>query len=212
MKRLAIAAVTLGLATNAEAIDLDPFYLGVFGGAGLAATSNTLVQNGMIVGEFPTTGTTVGTLGGIVAGYNQQIYWAYWGVETRLAYDVTRQCFSLDCAAERHPGVFAQEVGELGVAWHRAIFAARFGAAERTNNLCAFDLPALERVCPGGMVLGWDAGAEIKFRIDAHTDMSFGWDHIGWSGYSASTPVYANFSNTVSIKREEVFSFSITFH
>lgn len=212
MRHLLAAAILAGLATPACAE--NPFYIGLAGGVGLAATSNPLMQGTPLtmVGEFPEIGTIVGTLAGLVAGYQQQVKWIYWGAEVSAAYDFSRTCFSIDCAAERHPGWLVQEVGELGVAYQSMVFAARFGAAERTNNLSAFDLPGLDRVYGSGWVIGADIGAKIKFKVNQHTDIALTYDHVAWKGYSASTPVYSNFANAVSINREEVFKLTIAFH
>lgn len=212
MKRALLVAVTIGLATNVEAADLDPFYLGVFGGAGSATTSNTLIQGGQIVGEFPTIGTTLATYAGFIAGYNQRRDWVYWGAEASVGYDFNHACFSIDCAVERHTGPMLQQVGQLGIAWHDLVLAGRFGAAERTNNLSVFDDIALRRDYGSGWMLGTDFGAMLKFRVDQHIDIRFSWDHIGWSKYSASTPAYPSFQNSASINHEELFKVAITFH
>lgn len=210
MRYLLATTILAGLTTGAYAE--NPFYLGVAGGFGLAATTNPVLQNGVMVGEFPITGTTVGTLAGLVAGYQQQVRWIYWGAEVSASYDFSRLCFGIDCAAERRPGLLAQGIGELGVAWNSMVFAARLGAAGRTNNLCAFDLPALTRDCGSGLVLGPDFGGKLKFKVAPHADIAITWDHIAWKGLTASTPVSAVFQNSVSISHEEVFKLSITFH
>lgn len=208
---LETAAILFSLTTWANA----QYYVGGFGGYSSSSTVNTLVQGGVVMGEFPTAGITTGTMAGAVVGYTQSTGIWVWGGEIAAAYDFTRQCYSIDCAVERHPGVLLQSVTELGLQFGGLSVLGRLGVANRTLNICAFDLGLLQRDCPNGWTIGPDIGLKLKHVIGAHTDMFFTVDDITWKGYRASTPAFdllPGFANAATIKNEVVLKLGLSFH
>lgn len=211
MKYLLATAAILGCSSWALAAE-NPFYIGAAAGVGIAQTVDTVIQGGVVAGEFPAQGITTPTLAGLIAGYESGYRSLRWGIEVSANYDFERQCFGLDCPSERHPGWLLQQLGELGFRWNGLTVLGRFGLAERSNNLCAFDLPDLTRVCGSGWVMGADAGIKFKYMVDKHIDMFTTIDGINWRGYATSTPVYPAFQNAVVIKNEVVFKLGISIH